>query len=102
LSKVSADTLAKDKWLSPPCYSIDDEPVWHGYFYTIVLSVVALFAAVADSQYWYQMALVGLRVRTALSSAIYRKSLKLSNKSRKNYSGYTKHVILLVNQSCHS
>lgn len=64
-----------------------NEPVWHGYFYTVLLSVVALVAAVADSQYWYRMNLVGLRVRTVLSSAIYRKSLALSNNARKKYSG---------------
>ena len=49
-----------------------DEPAWHGYLYTAVLSVSAIFAAVCDSQYWYRMPQVGLGVRTALSSSIYR------------------------------
>ena len=40
-----------------------------------------------DSQYWYRQNLVGLRIRTALSAAIYRKSLKLSSVSRRGYTG---------------
>lgn len=63
------------------------EPVWHGYLYMVLLSVVALLVAMADSNYWYFMRLVGLRVRTALSAAIYRKSLRLSNVARKKYTG---------------
>ena len=62
-------------------------PVWHGYFITAMFSVVALANAVSDSNYWYRVSLVGLRVRSALSSAIYRKSLALSNGARKKYTG---------------
>lgn len=64
-----------------------DDPVWKGYLYTVVLSVAALVAAVADSQYWYNLNLVGLRLKTALSTAIYKKSLLLSNTSRKEKTG---------------
>ena len=46
-----------------------------------------MLAAVADSQYWYRMHLLGIRVRTSLTAAIYRKALKLSNKAKKNYTG---------------
>ena len=69
------------------CSSLGDEPTWHGYFYTAVLSVSAVLAATCDSQYWYRMTQLGLGVRTALSSAIYRKSLRLSNKARGSYAG---------------
>jgi hypothetical protein len=44
---------------------------------------------VADSQYWYNLNLVGLRLKTALSTAIYKKSLHLSNSSRKEKTGET-------------
>ena len=43
----------------------------------------------ADSQYWYNLNLVGLRLKTALSTAIYKKSLHLSNSSRKEKTGET-------------
>jgi hypothetical protein len=52
-----------------------------------VLSVAALVAAMADSQYWYNLNLVGLRLKTALSAAIYKKSLVLSNSSRREKTG---------------
>ncbi len=64
-----------------------DGPTWHGYFYTVLFSVVALLTAMADSGYWYRVNMVGLRVRTSLSAAIYRKSLKLSNSARRAYTG---------------
>ena len=41
-----------------------------------------------DSSYWYNMRLVGLRLRTALASSIYKKSLRLSNASRKAQTGW--------------
>ena len=67
-----------------------DDPVWHGYLYSVLFSVVAITIGVSDSNYWYGVNLVGLRVRSALSSAIYRKSLKLSNAARKKYTGRKK------------
>ena len=60
-----------------------DDPEWQGYFYTALFAVVAFFSAIADSTYWYNMHLVGFRLRTALYSTIYKKSLRLSNASRK-------------------
>lgn len=60
---------------------------WQGYLYTALFAVVAFSSAIADSSYWYNMRLVGLRLRTALSSTIYRKSLKLSNASRRAQNG---------------
>ncbi len=65
-------------------------PTWHGYFFTVLFSVVALASAIFDSGYWYRVNLVGLRLRSALSSAIYRKSLRLSNGARKKYTGTEK------------
>ena len=52
-----------------------------------MMSVIALLIAIADSQYWYRMNEAGLRIRSALSSHIYRKSLKLSNHARRKYTG---------------
>lgn len=36
------------------------------------------------SQYFHRMFLVGLRIRTALISSIYKKALRLSNAARKD------------------
>lgn len=65
----------------------DEEPMWKGYFYTLLFFIVAFISAVSDSSYWYNMRIVGLRLRTSLSSTIYKKSLKLSNASRKAQTG---------------
>jgi hypothetical protein len=64
-----------------------------------VLSVAALVAAMADSQYWYNLNLVGLRLKTALSAAIYKKSLVLSNSSRREKTGK---MVLCTQHKWHS
>ena len=64
-----------------------DDPDWKGYLYTGLFAVVAFLAAISDSSYWYNLNLVGMRVRTTLASTIYKKSLKLSNSSRKINTG---------------
>ena len=53
----------------------------------------------ADSQNEYKLSLVGLRLKTALSTAIYKKSLKLSNSSRKDKTGEFELYLSLV-QRC--
>ena len=98
LSKLSwlREVATGDPWWSQSGHAFSfraivffsgDEPTWHGYFYTAVLSVSAVLAATCDSQYWYRMTQLGLGVRTALSSSIYRKSLRLSNKARGSFTG---------------
>lgn len=51
--------------------------------YAGLMLVVASVQTIVLSQYFYRMMLVGLRTRTALISSIYRKSLRMSNASRK-------------------
>ena len=60
-----------------------DEPLWRGYFYTALIVVVTFVNTLLNAQTYYQQYLVGLRVRTALTSAVYKKSVKLSNVGRK-------------------
>ena len=60
-----------------------DEPVWRGYFYTALIVAVTFIGTLLNAQTYYQQYLVGLRVRTALTSAVYKKSVKLSNVGRK-------------------
>lgn len=60
-----------------------DEPMWKGIIYAISLFVVAAVQTLMLGQYFNRMMLVGLRIRTALIAAIYRKSLVISNAARK-------------------
>ncbi|XP_076628337.1 multidrug-Resistance like Protein 1 isoform X1 [Colletes latitarsis] len=59
------------------------ETIWKGYLYAVLLLVTAIFQTLILSQYFHRMFLVGLRVRTALIAAIYRKALRMSNSARK-------------------
>ncbi len=70
-----------------------DEPVWKGYFYTALICLVTFINTVVNSQCFYQEYLVGLRVKTALISAIYRKSVKLSSNGRKEMTGRFSRII---------
>jgi ATP-binding cassette, subfamily C (CFTR/MRP), member 1 len=61
----------------------EDEPMWKGYLYAGLLFGVASTQTLFLAQYFHRMFLVGLRIRTALISAIFRKALVLSNAARK-------------------
>ena len=60
-----------------------DQPDWRGYFYGSLLFLIASIQTLFLAQYFQRMFLVGLRIRTALISAIYRKALVMSNTARK-------------------
>ena len=60
-----------------------EEPMWRGYLYTITLIAVTMLNTIINSQYFFFQYSIGLKIRTALTSAIYRKSLRLSGASRK-------------------
>jgi ATP-binding cassette, subfamily C (CFTR/MRP), member 1 len=60
-----------------------DEPAWRGYLYAGLLFGIASTQTLFLAQYFHRMFLVGLRIRTALISAIFRKALVMSNAARK-------------------
>ncbi|XP_034237463.1 multidrug resistance-associated protein 1-like [Thrips palmi] len=60
------------------------EPMWKGLLYAVAMLVTALLQTLLLSQFNVRMFIVGMRVRTALVSAIYRKSLSMSNVARKD------------------
>lgn len=60
------------------------EPLWKGIFYAALLFIVASTQTLFLAQYFQRMFLVGLRIRTALVGAIYKKALVLSNKAKKD------------------
>ncbi|XP_033224446.1 multidrug resistance-associated protein 1 isoform X4 [Belonocnema kinseyi] len=59
------------------------EQMWKGYMYAVILLITAVLQTLILSQYFNRMFLVGLRIRTALIAAIYRKALRVSNSARK-------------------
>lgn len=61
----------------------DEEPMWRGIFYAILLFIVASIRTLLNSQYFQRAHLVGLRIRTALIGAIFKKALCLSNTAKK-------------------
>jgi ATP-binding cassette subfamily C (CFTR/MRP) protein 1 len=56
---------------------------WKGIFYASLLLASSLLYNICNGQYNNKMYLVSMKVRTCLNSTIYRKSLRLSNTSRK-------------------
>ncbi|KAF5296656.1 hypothetical protein FQR65_LT10196 [Abscondita terminalis] len=61
-------------------------PRWHGFFYVGCLFGASCLQTLILSQYFYRMHVVGIRIRTALISAIYRKSLRISGSAKKESS----------------
>jgi ATP-binding cassette subfamily C (CFTR/MRP) protein 1 len=57
--------------------------MWKGHLYAILLLLTAVIQTLVLSQYFHRMFLVGLRMRTALIAAVYRKALRMSNSARK-------------------
>ncbi|XP_048464738.1 canalicular multispecific organic anion transporter 1 isoform X1 [Rhincodon typus] len=52
---------------------------WMGYLYAVLLFVVALFQSLLLQQYFQCCFLLGMRVRTAITAAVYKKALTVSN-----------------------
>ena len=65
-------------------YSSD--PIWHGFLYAVTFFLLSFVTAILNGQFQLKCYLVGFRIRTALISAIYRKSLTISPAARKNTS----------------
>ncbi len=61
----------------------EEQATWKGYFYAILLLVTQCIQTVILSQYFERMYLVGMNLRTALISVIYRKSLRMSSGAKR-------------------
>lgn len=59
------------------------QPEWKGILYSALLFITAAAQTFILGQYFHRMFVVGLRIRTALINAIYRKALVISNATRK-------------------
>ncbi|XP_051773178.1 LOW QUALITY PROTEIN: canalicular multispecific organic anion transporter 1 [Ctenopharyngodon idella] len=56
---------------------------WTGYIYAVLLLLVAFLQSVILQQYFNQCFILGMKVRTAIMAAVYKKALVVSNDSRK-------------------
>uniref|UniRef100_A0A3B3VC08 ABC-type glutathione-S-conjugate transporter n=1 Tax=Poecilia latipinna TaxID=48699 RepID=A0A3B3VC08_9TELE len=56
---------------------------WEGYFYAVLLLVVALLQSLVLQQFVRRCFVLGMKVRAALMAAVYKKALVMSNDNRK-------------------
>ncbi|GIX88296.1 multidrug resistance-associated protein 1 [Caerostris darwini] len=64
-------------------YVKSSEPLWIGILYATLTFLNGTLQSVILGSYFHRMFLIGMRVRTALVTAIYKKSLVLSSSARK-------------------
>ncbi|XP_044154090.1 ATP-binding cassette sub-family C member 2-like [Bufo gargarizans] len=60
-----------------------EEYLWKGFFYAALLLVTALIQSLCLQQYFQGCFVMGMRVRTTLTAAIYKKALTVTNAIRK-------------------
>ena len=65
--------------------SHEGEEPWKGYLYATLLFLVSIVATISFSHYVVNLGEVAIQTRTALISAIFRKSLKLSSAARQKF-----------------
>ncbi|KAM9584296.1 multidrug resistance-associated protein 1 [Trichechus inunguis] len=59
-------------------------PDWQGYFYTALLFISACLQTLVLHQYFHICFVSGMRIKTAVIGAIYRKALVITNSARKS------------------
>ncbi|XP_072549871.1 multidrug resistance-associated protein 1 [Salminus brasiliensis] len=58
-------------------------PSWHGYFYTALLFVCTCVQTLILQKYFHVCFVTGMRLRTAIVGAVYRKALVITNAARR-------------------
>ncbi|XP_016548338.2 ABC transporter C family member 2 isoform X2 [Capsicum annuum] len=61
------------------------DPAWIGYIYAFAIFVGVVFGVLCEAQYFQNVMRVGYRLRSTLIAAVFRKSLRLTHESRKNF-----------------
>ncbi|KAG9341055.1 hypothetical protein JZ751_019809 [Albula glossodonta] len=56
---------------------------WNGYLYAVALLLVTILQSLFLQQYFQRCFVLGMKVRTAIMAAVYRKALVVSNDARK-------------------
>ncbi|CAL1277165.1 unnamed protein product [Larinioides sclopetarius] len=64
-------------------YVNTDEPIWIGVLFAALIFLNCSLQSVVLGSYFHRMFIIGMRVRTALVTAVYKKSLVLSSTARK-------------------
>ncbi|KAF3325693.1 ABC transporter C family member 2-like protein [Carex littledalei] len=62
-----------------------DDPVWNGYIYAFSLFAGVALGVLCEAQYFQNVMRTGLRLRTTLVAAVFRKSLRLTPESRRKF-----------------
>ncbi|KAI9198325.1 hypothetical protein LWI28_013908 [Acer negundo] len=61
------------------------DPTWIGYIYAFSIFIGVAFGVLCEAQYIQNVWRVGFRLRSTLVAAIFRKSLRITHESRKNF-----------------
>lgn len=65
-------------------FMAETAPLWQGLVLTFAFFFTTFFSAMINGQYFYRTALTGIRIKTGLISAIYRKALRISVGAKKD------------------
>ena len=61
----------------------NEEEMWKGYFYGALLFCSLTLSSILQSQYFERMFVIGVKVRTVLVAALYKKSMRISSSAKK-------------------
>ncbi|KAA8519399.1 hypothetical protein F0562_013655 [Nyssa sinensis] len=61
------------------------DPAWIGYIYAFSIFVGVVFGVLCEAQYFQNVMRVGFRLRSTLVAAVFRKSLRLTYESRRQF-----------------
>ncbi|KAL6843839.1 hypothetical protein ACP4OV_026410 [Aristida adscensionis] len=61
------------------------DPSWNGYIYAFSIFAGVSLGVLAEAQYFQNVMRVGFRLRSTLIAAVFRKSLRLTNDSRRKF-----------------
>ena len=53
-----------------------EEAAWRGYFYAALMFIAAVIQSILLHQYFHRAFITGMRIRTAVVAAVYKKVLK--------------------------
>lgn len=57
-------------------------PPWSGYVFAVAMFVALVVRTCVENAYFHMVMRVGFRIRTALTTAVYRKALRMSPTAR--------------------
>ncbi|XP_053215010.1 multidrug resistance-associated protein 1-like, partial [Panonychus citri] len=66
-------------------FIISNQPNWRGYIIALSIFTASIASTIFESQYEFWTNITAMRIRSALITAIYRKSLRLSSLGRRDF-----------------